>query len=48
MFIKRVYRDEAQIALIASAVDRSLRYYKVMLERLGLSFDDILNVKYQA
>lgn len=46
--IVRVNRDDEYISKIAQAVDRALIHYGAMLNKLGLSFDDILNVKYQA
>lgn len=46
--IMRVNRDDEYISKIAQAVDRALIHYGAMLNKLGLSFDDILNVKYQA
>jgi len=46
--IMRVNRDDEYISKIAQAVDRALIHYGSMLNQLGLSFDDILNVKYQA
>jgi putative phage-type endonuclease len=46
--IMRVDRDDEYISKIAQAVDRALINYGAMLNKLGLSFDDILNVKYQA
>lgn len=46
--IMRVDRDDEYISKIAQAVDRALIHYGSMLNQLGLSFDDILNVKYQA
>lgn len=46
--IMRVNRDDEYISKIAQAVDRALINYGAMLNKLGLSFDDILNVKYQA
>lgn len=48
MKILRVERDDEYIKKMVEAIDRALIYYKAMLEQLGLSFDDIKNVKYQA
>lgn len=46
--IIRVERDEEYIEKIAEAVDRALVYYGAMLKQLGLTFEDVLNVKYKA
>lgn len=46
--IIRVERDEDYIAKIQLAVHSALNHYKAMLGQLGLSFEDIKNVKYQA
>jgi len=46
--IIRVERDEEYIAKIQLAVQSALNHYKAMLGQLGLSFEDIKNVKYQA
>lgn len=46
--IIRVERDEEYIAKIQLAVHNALNHYKAMLGQLGLSFEDIKNVKYQA
>jgi len=48
MHIVRVERDDEYIGKMIGAIDRALIYYGAMLNQLGLSFDDILNVKYQA
>ena len=48
MHIVRVERDDEYIGKMVRAIDRALIYYGAMLEQLGLSFDDIKNVKYQA
>lgn len=46
--IVRVKRDDEYIAKIAGAVDKALIYYGAMLDQLGLTFEDVLNVKYKA
>ncbi len=48
MHIVRVERDDEYIGKMIGAIDRALIYYGAMLNQLGLSFDDIKNVKYQA
>ena len=48
MHTVRVKRDDEYIEKIAEAVDRALVYYGAMLKQLGLTFEDVLNVKYKA
>ncbi|NLA27981.1 MAG: YqaJ viral recombinase family protein [Firmicutes bacterium] len=46
--IIRVERDEEYINKVRLAVENALKHYRAMLGQLGLSFEDIKNVKYQA
>ena len=47
MFVKRIIRDEEFIARIDRAIDIALIRYRELLAHVGITFEDILNDKYQ-